>query len=61
MRAQAVVSFTATNEAAAAQVNKANETAEMEHETLLAELKRRADVMQAFTTHVSPYLGAAIN
>ena len=33
--------------------------AEMEHETLLAELKRRADVMQAFTTLVSSYLGGA--
>ena len=61
MRAQAAVPFTATNQAAAAQVNKANETAEMEHEKLLAELKRRADVMQAFTTHVAPYLGAADN
>ena len=41
-----------------AQVSKANETADMEHEKLQAELKRLANVMHEFQTHVSPYLGS---
>ncbi len=40
-----------------AQVNKANETAEVEHEKVLAELKRLAHLTQMFTQHVSPILG----
>ena len=45
----------------AAQVDKANEMAELEHRKLQAELQHRAEVMQAFTTQVSPYLGEAGN
>jgi hypothetical protein len=42
-------------------VNKANETAEVEHEKVLEELRRLAHLTQMFTQHVSPILGVSNN